>query len=146
MTPPDGDPDAGLTLAKLAHLLDAAFPAETRASLGALVSVDRHGVRLRLDPTPAMLRPGGIVSGPAQMALVDVAAYAAILARHGAAARMAVTHALSITFLRACAVEPIFADARPLKIGRRLASIDVRLWQGAEDRLIAQASVGYAMA
>lgn len=91
-----------------------------------------------------MLRPGGIVSGPTLMALVDVAAYAAIAAHHGPEP-MAVTNALSITFLRACKVEPIMADAHILKLGRRLATIDVRIWQGSEDRLIAQSTVGYAL-
>ena len=59
---------------------------------------------------------------------------------------MAVTHSLSITFLRACAVEPIFADARLLKIGPRLVTVDVRIWQREEQRLIAQSTVGFAMA
>lgn len=78
------------------------------------------------------------------MALVDVAAYAAIAAHHGPEP-MAVTNALSINFLRACQPEPIFADARILKMGRRLVTVDVRLWQRSEDRLIAQSTVGYAL-
>lgn len=134
-----------LTPDAVTRLLDAAFPAETRAALGAVTYVGNDLVRLTLDPAPAMLRPGGIVSGPTLMALVDVAAYAAILARRGEAATMAVTHSLSIAFVRACAVEPIFADARLLKIGRRMATVDVRIWQGVEDRMIAQSTVGYAM-
>ena len=58
---------------------------------------------------------------------------------------MAVTNSLSISFLRACQFEPIYADARILKLGRRLATVDVRVWQRTEDRLIAQSTVGYAM-
>lgn len=58
---------------------------------------------------------------------------------------MAVTNTLSVSFLRPCRLEPVFADARLLKLGRRFASIDVRLWQSTEDRLIAQATVGYAL-
>ena len=78
------------------------------------------------------------------MALVDVAAYGIILGHIGPVA-MAVTNALSISFLRACRFEPIFADARLLKLGRRLATVDVRIWQQSEDRLIAQSTVGYAL-
>lgn len=78
------------------------------------------------------------------MALADVAAYGVIAAHHGAEA-MAVTNMLSISFLRACRLEPVFADAHLLKLGRRLATVDVRIWQGSEDRLVAQSTVGYAL-
>jgi uncharacterized protein (TIGR00369 family) len=78
------------------------------------------------------------------MGLIDVAAYAVVLAHIGPV-EMAVTNTLFVTFLRPCRVEPVFADARLLKLGRRLASIDVRLWQASEDRLVAQATVGYAL-
>jgi uncharacterized protein (TIGR00369 family) len=133
-----------MSIAELTAFLDATFPAETRPSLGEVVGIAPGSVRMTLQPGANMLRPGGIVSGPTLMALVDVAAYAAIAAHHGPEP-MAVTNALSITFLRACRVEPIMADARILKLGRRLATIDVRIWQGTEDRLIAQSTVGYAL-
>lgn len=109
-----------------------------------MVSVDLNHVRMRLDPDPSMIRPGNIVSGPTLMGLVDVAAYAVIAAHIGPEA-MAVTNSLSIAFLRSCDVKPVFADARLLKLGRRLATIDVRVWQGDEDRLVAQSTVGYAL-
>lgn len=132
-----------LDLDGLNAFLDAAFPPEARASLGSLVEIAPGRVRMVLEPTPAMARPGGIVSGPSLMALADVAAYAVIAAHHGPEP-MAVTHGLTISFLRACRFEPIHADARLLKLGRRLSTIDVRIWQGSEDRLVAQATVGYA--
>lgn len=133
-----------MTAAELSAFLDETFPAETRGSLGGIESVALNHVRMRLDPDPSMRRPGDIVSGPTLMALVDVAAYAVISAHRGPEL-MAVTNALSISFLRACRFEPVFADARILKIGRRLASADVRIWQRSEDRLIAQSTVGYAL-
>lgn len=144
MTDSVSPPALKLTADQVSAFLDAAFPAETRPSLGQVVHLDAELLRMRLDPRPSMLRPGGIVSGPTLMALADVAAYAAIAAHNGPEA-MAVTNALSIAFLRACRCEPVFADARLLKLGRRLASIDVRLWQDSEDRLIAQATIGYAL-
>ncbi|MDB5711579.1 MAG: PaaI family thioesterase [Sphingomonas bacterium] len=78
------------------------------------------------------------------MALVDVAAYAVVAAHHGPEA-MAVTSSLSISFLRTCRFEPVFADAELLKLGRRLATVDVRVWQQEEARLIAQSTVGYSL-
>jgi uncharacterized protein (TIGR00369 family) len=133
-----------LTEAQVLVFLDEAFPASIRPSLGRIESLTLNHLRMRLDPDRSMRRPGDIVSGPALMALVDVAAYAVIAAHHGAEA-MAVTNSLSISFLRACQFEPTFADATILKLGRRLATVDVRLWQRSEDRLIAQSTVGYAL-
>ena len=133
-----------LSLSELTEFLDGAFPSETRASLGSVVGVQAGRVRMTLDPNASMGRPGGIVAGPTLMALTDVAAYAVIIAHHGRK-EMAVTNGLSISFLRACKMETIIADARLLKLGRRLATVDVRVWQGNEEHLIAQATVGYSL-
>lgn len=128
----------------LAAFIDQSFPPAARPAFGRIVAVAPDHVRMRLDPGPDMIRPGGIVSGPTLMGLADVAAWAVVLAHVGPVA-MAVTNSLSITFLRACQLEAVIADARLLKLGRRLASVDVRLWQGDEQRLVAQATVGYAL-
>jgi uncharacterized protein (TIGR00369 family) len=128
----------------LAAFIDRSFPARARPALGDLVSIAPGHARLRLDPDEDMVRPGNIVSGPTLMGLVDVAAWAVVLAHAGPVA-MAVTHSLTISFLRGCSVAPVIADARLLKLGRRLATIDVRLWQDSEERLIAQATVGYTL-
>ncbi|WP_298215551.1 PaaI family thioesterase [Acidocella sp.] len=133
-----------MDVAELTAFLDAAFPMHTRQTLGEVVSIAPEGLRMRLDPTPSMARPGNIVSGPTLMALADCAAYLVIAAFNGPEA-MAVTNALSISFLRACRFEPIFVDARLLKLGRRLASAEIRIWQRSEDRLIAHSTVGYAL-
>jgi acyl-coenzyme A thioesterase PaaI-like protein len=133
-----------LSLDELAAFLDEAFPAAARPNLGELVSVAPGRVRMTLQPVPSMIRPGGIVSGPTLMGVVDAAAYAVILAHIGPV-EMAVTNTLSVSFLRPCRLEPFFADAHLLKLGRRLASVDTRLWQSTEDCLVAQAIVGYAL-
>jgi uncharacterized protein (TIGR00369 family) len=99
---------------------------------------------MSLEPGPESLRPGGIVSGPTLMALADVAAYAAVLAHIGPVP-MAVTSTLNISFLRPCRAAQVNADARLLRLGRRAATVDVRIWQGSEDELVAQATVGYAL-
>ena len=129
---------------ELSALLDNAFPPTSRPSFGEVVSVDLDHVRIALEPTPEMLRAGGIVSGPALMALIDGAAYAVTLA-HAGAVVMAVTHSINVTFLRPCRFATVVADARLLKLGRRLVTIDVRLWQASQENLIAQSTVGYAL-
>lgn len=129
---------------ELAAFLDEAFPAAARPSLGELVSVAPGRVRTMLQPARSMIRPGGIFSGPILMGVIDFAAYAIVLAHIGPV-EMAVTNTLSVNFLRPCRLEPVFADAYLLTLGRRFASIDTRLWQSTEDRLVAQAIVGYAL-
>jgi uncharacterized protein (TIGR00369 family) len=133
-----------LTPEEVTGFLTAAFPASDPAKLGEVVSLAPGHLRIRIDPDASTLRPGGIVSGPTLMTLADLAAYAVIAAHHGPE-QMAVTNALSITFLRSCQHRAVFADARLLKLGRRLASVDVRIWQDTEDWLVAQSTVGYAL-
>ncbi len=128
----------------LAAFLDAAFPAGARESLGEVAFVRLNHVQMTLQPRPEMARPGNIVSGPALMALIDVAAYAVVLAHIGPVS-MAVTHTMNVAFLRACRWNTVVADARLIKLGKRLATVDVRLWQGSDEQLIAQSTVGYAL-
>ena len=91
-----------------------------------------------------MLRPGGIVSGPTQMAFADRAAYAVILAHIGIVP-MAVTSNLNMSFLRGIAARDFHADATIIKLGRRLATVDVRIWQDDPANIAAQSTVTYAL-
>lgn len=140
----DGGPVPILSVDELAALIEGAFPGREGRLSGEVVAVGPGFARLQLDPVASMGRPGGIVSGPTQMAMADHAAYAVVLAHIGPAL-MAVTHTLTMNFLRACRMERIVADAHLLKLGRRLATIDVRLWQGSPGRVVAQSTVGYAL-
>jgi uncharacterized protein (TIGR00369 family) len=128
----------------LSAFFDSAFPAAARPSFGEIAFVKLNHVQLTLQPLPEMERPGNIVSGPALMGLIDVAAYGVVLAHIGPVA-MAVTHTMNVSFLRACRWNTVVADARLLKLGKRLATVDVRLWQGSEEHMIAQSTVGYAL-
>ncbi|GAB5467895.1 MAG: PaaI family thioesterase [Rhodospirillales bacterium] len=83
-----------------------------------------HGhARLRMAATPKLLRPGGTISGPAQMALADCAAYAALLGAIGPVA-LAVTTNLTINFLNKPRPADLICDCRVIKLGRRLAVIE----------------------
>lgn len=78
------------------------------------------------------------------MGLADRAAYAVILAHIGPVA-MAVTSNLNMSFLRAVEYKTVMADAELIKLGKRLATVDVRLWQDDPARVLAQATVTYAI-
>jgi uncharacterized protein (TIGR00369 family) len=91
-----------------------------------------------------LLRPGGVISGPALMSLADTAAYALVLA-HVGDQLMAVTSQLSMNFLRGAQPGDLYAEAEMLRLGRRNAVCDVRLWTEGPERLAAQANVTYAL-
>jgi uncharacterized protein (TIGR00369 family) len=91
-----------------------------------------------------LLRPGGVISGPALMSLSDTAAYALVLAHIGDQL-MAVTSSLTMHFLRGARPGDIHAEAEMLRLGRRNAVCEVRLWTEGRDRLAAQATVTYAL-
>ncbi|MCZ7526941.1 MAG: PaaI family thioesterase [Acidimicrobiia bacterium] len=100
--------------------------------------------RLRLPLREDNLRPGGTVCGPALMALADHAAWVVLLAHVGPEA-LAVTVNLSIDFLRKPLPADVIAEARLLKLGRRLSVTDVLLYSEGEEEPVARASVTYAL-
>lgn len=133
-----------MTIEQLAAFFVEAFPGVATERQAGIVGIEPGRCRLRLEPDDTSLRLGGIVSGPTQMGLVDRAAYAVILAHIGPVA-MAVTSNLNISFLRAVEYAPVMADAELIKLGKRLATVDVRLWQADPAPVLAQATVTYAI-
>lgn len=122
--------------------LAGAFPLVSLAARGEVMHVERQRVVMAMHPGVEQLRPGGLVSGPTLMAYADVAAYAVLLAHIGEV-EMAVTSTLTINFLRACKPGPLSVEAVLLKLGRRAAIADIRM--SSAERLVAQATVGYAL-
>ena len=92
-------------------------------------------VRLRAVYSERFLRPGGTIAGPVMMGLADAALYALVLSRIGPV-ELAVTTSLSINFLLKPTPADVIADARMLKLGKRLAVGEVTLFSeelGVED-------------
>jgi acyl-coenzyme A thioesterase PaaI-like protein len=133
-----------MTIAELSNFFVQAFPVGDHDRLGRIDRIEPGFVRLALEPETSNLRPGGIVSGPTQMGLVDRAAYAVILAHIGPVA-MAVTSNLNMSFLRAVKQQTVWCDAVLLKLGKRLATVDCRLWQDDPANVVGQAVVTYAI-
>ncbi len=111
----------------------------------AIERADEAGLALRLKVGAHHLRPGGTVSGPAMFGLADVAMYLAILSRIGPVA-LAVTTNCAIDFLRkpAAGVD-LLAEARLLKLGRRLAVGDVLIFSQGQPAPVARASLTYSL-
>lgn len=99
---------------------------------------------MQLVPGERHLRPGGTVSGPTLFTLADLAAYAVILAHIGPVA-LAVTTNLSINFLRKPELGPVDAVARLLKLGKRLAVVEILITAGGDNELVAHATATYSI-
>ena len=130
--------------AALAAFFVTAFPDVPDNRRPHLIAACAGHVRMQLTPDASNLRPGNIVAGPTLMGLADHVAYALVLAHIGPVA-MAVTSALNFHFLRACEPMVITADARLLRLGKRLVVSDVLIWTTSPDRPVAQATVTYAL-
>ncbi len=92
-----------------------------------LEEITDSGVLMRAHYSEQFLRPGGTISGPIMMALADAAMYALVLSRIGPV-ELAVTTNLSINFLRKPLPGDVLAEARMLKLGKRLAVGEVSLY------------------
>jgi len=130
-----------MTLEEMRRFFAAEFPQSTVV----IDAVDVGTARVRQRIGDGELRPGGTVSGPVLMATADSAMYAALLSMIGPVA-LAVTTSLHIDFLRKPpAGRDIFADARILKLGKRLAVGEVTLYSGEARDPVARASLTYSI-
>lgn len=134
-----------MTVEELDRFMDKAFPQMHEGGrLNVIEEVGPGTARLRLRYSDRNLRPGGTISGPAMMALADYAMYAVVLAHIGPVA-LAVTTNLSINFLRKPGPDDIVAEAKLLKLGRRLAVGDVLMWQEGLDGPVAHVTSTYSI-
>jgi uncharacterized protein (TIGR00369 family) len=137
-------PTPAFPLNELRAYLAEVFP---QAGLGSSFEIEDVGpgsARLRLKFHDRHLRPGGTISGPSMFALADLALYVAILAQIGPVG-LAVTTNLNISFLRKPAPRDLIGEARLLKLGKRLAVGEVRLFSDGEDELAAHATGAYSI-
>ncbi len=136
---------AKLSVKELERLLRDAFPEMLHDGGGYVLEAVWHGgCRVRQRPDRQSLRPGGTVSGPAMMTLADFAVYVAILATIGWVP-LAVTTSLSINFLKMPAPRDLLAEARLLKLGKRLAVGEVDIRSEGADELVAHATATYSI-
>lgn len=142
--PPTGKTALRMDAAALNAFLARAFPTSDPALMPQVTSAAPGRVMLTQATNERNLRPGGVLSGPTMMGMADTAAYALILAHIGEVA-MAVTTSLNIHFLRPCAPGDLVAEGTLLRLGRRIATVDVLMWTEGRDRAAAKATVAYAI-
>jgi len=100
--------------------------------------------RLRLPQRQEFLRPGGTVSGPAQMGLADGAIYAALLGAIGPVA-LAVTTNFCINFLSKPQAGDLICTSRLLKLGKRLAVAEARVFGSDPAKPYSHVTATYAI-
>ena len=125
----------------LAREFSQAFHAE---SPNIIEGAWHRGCRIRRRFNARSLRPGGTISGPTMMALTDFAMYVAVLASVGPVP-LAVTTSLNINFLRKPAQRDLIAEAKLIKLGKRLAVGDVAIYSDGEDEMVAHATATYSI-
>jgi uncharacterized protein (TIGR00369 family) len=131
-----------LSASELEAILEAAFPGN---EVPRVESVDGDVVLCSLAVSERHGRPGGTLSGPVMMMLADTTAWMAILAQVGEVL-LAVTTSLHIDFLRKPDLEnDLVARGRLLKLGRKLAVVDVELFSRGQHELVAKAQVTYSL-
>ena len=134
-----------LSAAGVRELLEREFPQAVFPGSASVIEEAWHcGARTRRVFSEKSLRPGGTISGPTLMALADFAIYVAILASIGAVPQ-AVTTNLNINFVRRPAQRDLIAQARLIKLGRRLAVGEVSIYSDGEDEMVAHATATYAL-
>ncbi len=117
-----------MTIAELGAFLRAELPLMFRYESFTIEHADGRTCRIRQGFDETMLRPGGTISGPALMTLADAAMYIVLLSAIGPVG-LAVTTNLCINFLRkAPANRDLLAEAKLLKLGKRLAVGEVLLF------------------
>lgn len=104
-----------------------------------------HGAaRLRMAYHPDVLRPGGTICGPALMMLADCAMYAVVLSAIGRV-ELAVTTSMNINFLHRPPQADVLALGSLLKLGRRLAVMQVELKSDAHSEPVAHVTGTYSI-
>lgn len=107
-------------------------------------SICEGAATLRLPFAASMLRPGGVISGPTIMALADACMYAVVLSRIGEV-KLAVTTSFNINFLHPADPADLLAEGSILKLGKRLAVVQVSVHSEGRARCVAHATGTYSV-
>ena len=88
------------------------------------------------------LRPGGTITGPHMMMLADICMYAVVLSLVGEV-KLAVTTNFNINFLRRPRACDLVASGSIIKLGKRLAIIEVSIYN--DEEIVAHATGTYSI-
>ena len=125
--------------------IEALFTQHFGSGDGLRVEEIRAGyARLRMPFRKWMLRPGNVISGPALFTAADSAMYALVLAHLGPVV-MAVTSDMTLHFLNPGPAGDVVAECKLLRMGKRLAVMEVSLYTGLDQTLAAHVTGSYSL-
>lgn len=132
-----------ISLDEFQALLDAELPM-TKLFGVTTEAIGEGSCRMRLAYSSDLIRPGGTIAGPAMMALADACMYGVVLSQIGRVA-LAVTTNFNINFLRKPANTDLLAEGSSIKLGKRLAVMEVSLFSEGDGELVAHATGTYSI-
>ena len=132
-----------ITIAEFERLAADKLPLVVQYGIRAEV-IEAGRVVMRMPFDQGLLRPGGTVSGPVMLALADVAVYVLVLGLIGPV-ELAVTTSLNANFLRRPGPRDLIAEARILKLGKRLAVGEVTIRSAGEDAPVCHVTATYSI-
>ena len=134
-----------MTVEVMERFLATEFPQAFHPGSGLTIEkVWYGGGRVRQAYSDRFIRPGGTISGPTMMMLADFALYVAVLSAIGQVA-LAVTINLNINFLRRPEKRDLIAEAKILKLGKRLAVMEVNLFSDGSEEPVAHVTSTYSI-
>jgi uncharacterized protein (TIGR00369 family) len=138
-------PAPAMSAEEIGKLLEAEFPQAFHPGCGLSIErVDYGDVRVRWAFDADALRPGGTISGPTMTELADFAMYVAVFSAIGPQP-LAVTTNLNINFLRKPVRADLVAEARLMKVGKRLAVGEVVIRSEGAEAPVAHVTSTYSI-
>jgi len=130
-----------VTTEKFNQIINIELPSAAEAGIY-LQAIDEGKAELVLPYNENSLRPGGTIAGPFMMMLADVCMFAVVLSLLGEI-KLAVTTSLNINFLRKPANTDLVAHGSIIKMGKRLAVLEVSIFSDAD--IVAHATGTYSI-
>lgn len=107
-----------------------------------LLSIEAGRAEMCLPYQARSLRPGGTIAGPHMMMLADACMYAVLLSMIGQV-ELAVTTQFNINFLRKPGEVDLLAQGKMIKLGKRLAVMEVSVY--SDEDIVAHATGTYSI-
>jgi len=130
-----------VTTEKFNEIISIELPSAAESGIY-LRDIEEGRATLVLPYSDKSLRPGGTIAGPFMMMLADVCMFAVVLSLLGEI-KLAVTTSLNINFLRKPAECDLVARGNIIKLGKRLAVVEVSIY--SEENIVAHATGTYSI-
>jgi len=134
-----------MTVDEISKLLHEVFPQGFYPGCGLTIErVEYAKSRIRRHFQEGYIRPCVTISGPTMSELADFAMYVAVLSAVGPQPLAGTTN-LNINFLRKPGKGDLIADARLMKVGKRLAVGAVEIYSDGVAELVAHVTSTYSI-